>query len=245
MTNEVERIYTWWFDSSLIIARYFFIAGIGYLIFYVWRTKTFHKIKIQKGFPSTKMISKEILFSVLTLLIYCGASWLVFYCRKAGMTKIYLNIDQYGWYYFIFSVMIMVIVHDAYFYWTHRLMHLPKMFKWAHQIHHHSSNPTPWAAFSFHPIEAVISIGIIPIIVFLIPSHPFALFTFLTYMTLMNVMGHLGYETFPLGFRKNTIGKWQNTSMNHNIHHQDSHCNYGLYFTFWDRLMHTYNGKDN
>ena len=245
MHNEVENIYTWWFDSATIILRYFVLAGTGYLIFYIWKIRTFSKAKIQDGFPGAKAISKEIVFSVLTLLIYCGVSWLVFYCQKAGITKIYLDIDQYGLPYLMFSVVIMVIIHDAYFYWTHRLMHLPGIFKTVHQIHHHSNNPTPWAAFSFHPLEAIISIGIIPLIVFFMPSHPFALFAFLSYMTLINAMGHLGYETFPLGFRKSTIGKWQNTSTNHNIHHQNSQYNYGLYFTFWDRLMHTYNGNDN
>ncbi|MBA3898994.1 MAG: sterol desaturase family protein [Bacteroidetes bacterium] len=38
---------------------------------------------------------------------------------------------------------------------------------------------------------------------------------------------------------KSKIGKWQNTSTNHNIHHQYSKSNYGLYFTFWDSLMGT------
>jgi sterol desaturase/sphingolipid hydroxylase (fatty acid hydroxylase superfamily) len=59
-------------------------------------------------------------------------------------------------------------------------------------------------------------------------------------MTIMNVMGHLGYEIFPKGFINSSIGKWQNTSTNHNIHHQESNYNFGLYFTFWDRIMGTY-----
>ncbi len=134
----------------------------------------------------------------------------------------------------------MVLLHDAYFYWTHRLMHLPKIFKWVHQLHHHSDNPTPWAAFSFHPLEAVISIGIIPLIVLSIPCHPFALYLFLTYMTFISVIGHLGYEIFPQSFMNSKIGKWQNTSTNHNIHHQLSRTNFGLYFSWWDRIMGTY-----
>jgi len=30
-----------------------------------------------------------------------------------------------------------------------------------------------------------------------------------------------------------------NTSTHHNMHHQRSNCNYGLYFNFWDRVMGT------
>jgi len=134
----------------------------------------------------------------------------------------------------------MVVVHDTYFYWTHRLIHYPKLFSKIHKVHHYFDNPSPWSAFSFHPFEAMISIGIIPIIVFFIPCHPFAIFTFLSYMTLINIMGHLGFETFSIRFRKSTLGQWHNTSTYHNIHHQKSKYNYGLYFTFWDRIMGTY-----
>ncbi len=240
MENEIENIYTWWFDSASIILRYFFLAGIGYFIFYSWKNKHFYNIKIQKKSPEGKRVLYEVLYSILTLLIYCATSWLVFSWQKSGGTKIYLNLSQYSYSYFILSILIMIVIHDAYFYWTHRFMHLPKIFRWIHKTHHLSDNPTPWAAFSFHPLEAIISIGIIPLIVLLIPCHPFALFSFLTFMTLINVMGHLGYELFPKWLITSQIGKWQNTSTNHNIHHQQSICNFGLYFTFWDRVMCTY-----
>jgi sterol desaturase/sphingolipid hydroxylase (fatty acid hydroxylase superfamily) len=35
------------------------------------------------------------------------------------------------------------------------------------------------------------------------------------------------------------LGKWINTSVNHNQHHQYFKGNYGLYFLFWDRMMGT------
>ncbi len=241
MANDVEIIYPWWFDAASICVRYFIIAGIAYFIFYIWKREKFFVMKIQKKFPAPDIIKKEIFYSVITLIIYCATSSLVYYFYKYGTTKIYLDIDQYGYTYFSVSIFIMIIVHDAYFYWTHRLMHVPAIFKLMHKTHHLSHNPTPWSAFSFHPLEAIVSIGIIPIIIFLIPVHPFALFAFITIMIIINVAGHLGYETFPQKFIESRLGKWQNTSTNHNIHHEQFKFNYGLYFTFWDRLMNTYN----
>lgn len=233
-------IYSWQVDSIAIVLRYFLLAGLAYLFFYGISRAKFFKIKIQKHYPSKQIIFQEIIYSCLTLLIFCAVSWVIFYFNSKGFTQIYTDVDRYGWLYLIGSVLLMIFLHDAYFYWTHRFMHLPKIFRIVHKIHHHSSNPTPWAAFSFHPMEALISAGIIPVIVFLIPSHPYAIFTFLTYMTLVNVLGHLGYETFPTRFRNHSIGKLQNNSTNHNIHHLRSKYNYGLYFTFWDRIMRTY-----
>ena len=58
-------------------------------------------------------------------------------------------------------------------------------------------------------------------------------------MTLYNVYGHLGFEIYPKGLNKHWLGRWMNTSVNHNMHHQFFKGNYGLYFTFWDRMMNT------
>jgi len=132
-----------------------------------------------------------------------------------------------------------LLIHDTYFYWTHRLMHHPSVFKYFHKVHHLSTNPSPWAAFAFHPLEAIVEAGIIVVIAFIMPVHPLAIALFLLIMMVYNVYGHLGYELYPKGFTKTRIGKWINTSINHNQHHQYFKGNYGLYFLWWDRWMGT------
>jgi sterol desaturase/sphingolipid hydroxylase (fatty acid hydroxylase superfamily) len=118
-------------------------------------------------------------------------------------------------------------------------MHWRPLFKIAHKTHHLSTNPTPFAAYAFHPIEAVVEIGIIPLISFTMPYHPVALAAFSIYAIILNVTGHLGFELFPKGFASHRIFKWHNTSTHHNMHHRLVKCNYGLYFNIWDRLMKT------
>jgi lathosterol oxidase len=56
-----------------------------------------------------------------------------------------------------------VIAHDAYFYWAHRIMHHPKLFKHFHRAHHRSITPTPWAAYSFAIPEAAAMFLFVPI----------------------------------------------------------------------------------
>lgn len=58
-------------------------------------------------------------------------------------------------------------------------------------------------------------------------------------MMIYNVYGHLGFELYPRKFASGKIGRWINTSVNHNMHHQYFTGNYGLYFLFWDRWMGT------
>ncbi|MBK6635031.1 MAG: sterol desaturase family protein [Chitinophagaceae bacterium] len=106
-------------------------------------------------------------------------------------------------------------------------------------MHHKSTNPSPWASFSFQPAEAFIESGIIYVFAFTFPVHIIHILAFLVFMTLYNVYGHLGFEIFPRGFNRHWFFKWFNTSVNHNMHHQYFKGNYGLYFTWWDRLMNT------
>jgi Delta7-sterol 5-desaturase len=72
-----------------------------------------------------------------------------------------------------------------------------------------------------------------------IPVHSIHLATFFVFSLVYNVYGHLGFEIYPKGFNKHWLGKWMNTSVSHNLHHQCFKGNYGLYFTIWDRLMGT------
>jgi sterol desaturase/sphingolipid hydroxylase (fatty acid hydroxylase superfamily) len=58
-------------------------------------------------------------------------------------------------------------------------------------------------------------------------------------MIVYNIYGHLGWELYPKNFHKTQIGRWINTSVCHNQHHQYFKGNYSLYFLFWDRWMGT------
>ena len=117
-------------------------------------------------------------------------------------------------------------------------MHWKPVYRYVHKVHHQSTNPTPWAAFSFHPFEAIIEALVIPITFLVMPIHPIVIIGFATFSNVINVLGHLGYEYFPKGF---TQGKfwWVNTPTHHNMHHERFNYNYGFYFNFWDRIMGT------
>ena len=67
------------------------------------------------------------------------------------------------------------------------------------------------------------------------PAHESALFLFLTRMILRNAIGHSGFELLPRRWQRLPI-----TSVtHHDLHHSTTRWNYGLYFTWWDRLMRT------
>ncbi|HRI59360.1 MAG TPA: DUF2147 domain-containing protein [Saprospiraceae bacterium] len=181
----------------------------------------------------------EFRYSMSTVLIFALIGFGILSMKNAGYTLIYDNFAEYGGLWFVVSLVLMLLLHDTWFYWTHRLMHHPKIFQHIHLVHHRSTNPSPWAAYSFHPIEAVIEAGIFVLIVFTIPAHRLALLAFLIYMITRNVLGHLGIEFLPKGFLNNRWLNWHTTTTHHDLHHKHFNHNYGLYFTWWDRWFGT------
>ncbi len=224
----------------LIGGRYFLIAGIAFLLFYILlRNKIFYK-KIQQRFPKNNDYFREMGYSFFTIAIFGFVAWqLLGNPLITPHTKKYSDIAQYGWAYYFLVFPLLFVIHDAYFYVTHRLMHHKRLFRWFHLVHHQSTNPSPWAAYAFHPLEAIVEAGIIAVFLFTLPVHKSHLIIFFLIMIVYNVYGHLGYELYPKGFNKSMIGKWINTSVNHNQHHQYFKGNYGLYFLWWDRLFGT------
>ncbi len=224
---------------ATLFLRYVLIAGLAFAVFYGWKRDNWLHKRIQKRFPDAKLLQQEYRYSLSTFAIFSLIGIGIHEANKHGLTLIYTDIGEYGWWYFGLSIVLALVIHDAYFYWTHRFMHWKPVFKVMHRVHHLSHNPSPWASFSFHPTEAVIEGGILPLLVFIMPMHPLAIAGFLVIMTAMNVLGHLGFELYPSGFTKHWIGRWNNTSTHHNMHHKYTRCNYGLYFNWWDKLMGT------
>ncbi len=223
--------------------RYFLVAGPVFLVFWVVARKPLRHRFIQRQFPKAPRIWHELRYSLSTVVIFSLIGLGIFTAQQAGYTQIYLDFAAHGWAYFFLSLALMIVFHDAYFYWTHRLMHYPRIYPRVHKAHHMSTNPSPWAAYSFHPYEAVIQALSYVLMVFIMPLHPATLFVFLTYMIVRNVLGHLGFELFPKGFTRNKWLSWHTTSTHHNLHHEHFTTNYGLYFSWWDELMGTTHPK--
>jgi sterol desaturase/sphingolipid hydroxylase (fatty acid hydroxylase superfamily) len=214
--------------------RYLLLAGIAFAVWYAGGARR----KLQPAMPRDAQIRREIVYSTAAVLIFGVVNGTIF-GYGVGTARLYWDIEQHGWTYFWLSIPLMILVHDAYFYWTHRLLHTRALFRRVHAVHHLSRNPTPWTSYAFHPYESVVEALGVVLIMTIMPWHPLAILIFQTYSTVINVYGHLGYELYPRGWPQHWLGRWLNTSVAHNAHHDKARHNFGFYFLFWDRWMGT------
>ncbi|MET0269318.1 MAG: sterol desaturase family protein [Sphingomonas sp.] len=187
-----------------------------------------------------RQIGREIGWSLLSAAIYGVPAGVVAWGWQArGWTRIYTDAAARPLWWLPLSVLVYLLVHDAWFYWPHRWRHRPAVFARVHAVHPASRPPTAWAAMSFSPTEALSGALVIPMLVFLVPIHVGALGVVLAIMTLMGVTNHMGWEMFPRFLVHGRVGRWLITASHHERHHRDYRCNYGLYFRHWDKLCGT------
>lgn len=219
------------------------VVGVRYLV-----TSGLFAALTARRFPGRLLgqaaqVRREIGWSLASAAIYGVPAGIVAWgWRERGWTRIYTDAVAYPWWWMPASLLAFLLLHDSWFYWTHRLMHRPWWYRKMHAVHHDSRPPTAWAAMSFHPLEALSGAIVIPLLVFVVPIHVAMLGAVLAIMTLMGVTNHMGWEMFPDRLVKGTAGKWLITASHHELHHQKYRCNYGLYFRHWDRLCGTDSG---
>lgn len=233
----IEALLTVFAMTLIIAARYLAVSG-GF----AWLSRR-ARPGIYAGARMARQMRAEIRWSLIAAAIYALPAGLAVYAWRAhGLTRIYTDPAAHHWLWLPGAALAYLLVHDAYFYWTHRWMHEPALFRVMHKVHHDSRPPTAWAAMSFHPWEALSGAILIPALTFFIPIHIGALGLVLAIMTVFGVTNHLGWEIFPRRLINGAFGRCVITASHHHKHHQDYRCNFGLYFRHWDRLCGTDKG---
>ncbi len=194
--------------------------------------------KIQKRNATSADIIREFLQSVRSCVVYIGVTIALVW----GINMGYLQEvgESFGLANDLMLLASMIVAHDTYFYWTHRAMHHPLLYKRFHLAHHRSVTPTAFAAYSFSIGEATAMGFFVLIWQIFIPTPGMVLLPFLLFQITRNAMGHAGFELMPRWWLSTRFTRWINTTTHHDLHHAGSfHHNFGLYFTFWDKLMGT------
>ena len=215
------------------------LITVAYFLF--WK-KLKHKLKhwrIQfQQRADRQQIQSELINAIGTLSVGALFSSIVIYASTLGYTKIYTDYKSFHWGWAFGGFFILLLIDDTWFYWTHRLLHHPKIYKYVHRKHHLSIDVTPYTSLSFHWLEAfLLSFWIIPV-AFILPIYAPVLLLVQIWGTLDNIKAHLGYELYPAWWHRSWL-RFLTTSTHHNMHHSKFNGNYGVHFRFWDKICGT------
>jgi len=215
--------------------RYALAAGAVWLTVWVALRRRLASRRILDAVPAPGQVRREFTYSLSTVLIFAANGLLVWLFVQNGTLQVYDDLSQHGWAWWWASLVLIVVAHDAWFYWTHRAMHHRRWFRAVHGRHHASLHPTPWAAYAFHPVEALVQATFLPLFLLLVPVHGAVIALFLLHMILRNTIGHCAHELLPWRWTPRGWLGWITSVSHHHFHHARNRGNYGLYFTWWDR----------
>ena len=153
---------------------------------------------------------------------------LMFWAMGNGYAPILYWSDNPTW--FIFLFLLTPIWISFHFYWVHRWLHWPPLYRLAHALHHRNTNVGPWSGLSMHPVEHVIFFSSI-LIHFILPSSPVHILFHMQHQSLTAATSHTGYEAMLIKDKKHlALG-----TFHHQMHHRYFDCNYGNLEMPWDK----------
>lgn len=153
---------------------------------------------------------------------------LMFWAMANGWAPVLLWVDNPVW--FIFLFLLTPIWISFHFYWIHRLLHWPPLYKLAHALHHRNINVGPWSGLSMHPLEHLLFFSSI-LIHFLVPAHPLHILFHMQHQSLTAATSHTGFENLLVKDSKTlALG-----TFHHQLHHRYFEVNYGNLQMPWDK----------
>jgi sterol desaturase/sphingolipid hydroxylase (fatty acid hydroxylase superfamily) len=240
MSHFFEGLMQGWALNVLSSVRQYVIYAVSlWLVLWVVLRAPLAARKIREQSPGPRQLVREFVFSVRSIALFGSINVFIILMDHLGFYPLPKIGATWGPVWFWTSLVLIIVAHDAYFYWTHRLMHDPRLFRRFHRTHHKSNNPSPFTAYSFDLHEAAVTMGFF-VLWYAITPTPWAVGSlFSLYLIGRNVLLHSGYELMPAGPAGKPLLDFLTTTTHHDLHHAEAGYNYAAWFTWWDRWMGT------
>ena len=216
----------------------FAVAGSLHLFFYTWtaqgkRLKFDPRPLISNGrqFTLGGQIRDNMFWSLGSgVAVWTAYEVLMFWAMANGHAPVLTWAASPVW--FVALFLLIPVWESFYFYWIHRLLHVPPLYRHVHSLHHRNINVGPWSGLSMHPLEHVIFLGSVSIH-WIVAAHPVHILYHMQYLTLTAATTHTGFEGILAGGEN----RLKLGTFHHQMHHRYFECNYGSLEVPWDKLF--------
>jgi len=181
---------------------------------------------------------KAVLLVAFNNVILAGVVNFAFIFGFGLYTPTIKNIGVLG---YLGRLLFMVLCEDIHFYFAHKLLHHPYLYKKVHKIHHEFVNTVAISAEYAHPVEFIFG-NLSPtslghnLLAFAGCSDLLTFLVFLIFRIIETTESHGGYE-FPWSLTR--FLPFSCSADYHDYHHRKFNWNYGSFTLFWDTLFGT------
>ncbi|MEM1163235.1 MAG: sterol desaturase family protein, partial [Pseudomonadota bacterium] len=155
---------------------------------------------------------------------------LMFWAMANGYAPVLLWSENPVWFILLFPLTPLWI--SFHFYWVHRALHWPPLYRLAHALHHRNTNVGPWSGLSMHPVEHLLFFSSV-LIHWIIPAHPIHILFHMQHQALTAATSHTGFEAMLVKDKSRlALG-----TFHHQMHHRYFEVNYGNLEVPWDKVF--------
>lgn len=189
--------------------------------------------KIQKRQPTHDAL-RDIRSSMMQLMITSCCLAIGLYAQMRGWT-LFAPVAL-SWWSVPFFFVLSLLLHDAWFYWGHRILHTKYFYRF-HKPHHMTVTPTVWSNDAGSSVDTLFAHSYYAVVLFVLPMPALVFLAHRLFDQVSAAIGHCGYEHFASPTARKP---WPLLcTLYHDQHHQYFVYNYANYFSFWDRWCGT------
>lgn len=185
-----------------------------------------HKLQPAPKQPSSSEIRHCFLVTLRNQLLVVAITFVPYYLSLPSPLRVSSTLPSLGE--FLAHIAASSFLREALFYYSHRLMHMPTLYRRIHKMHHHFTAPVSLASQYAHPIEHIVSNAApIALPLALLNAHVVTGWAFLAGVLFETATVHSGYDFFA------------GLAESHDEHHRRFTVNFGVLGVL-DRMHGTY-----
>ena len=140
---------------------------------------------------------------------------------------------------FVFQLHVMIFIEDFFFYWCHRVLHLPYFYKWIHKKHHSQINTFTLSGVYTHWLEFVFGNLVSMLFGMVVFGPTLHVVTLNVYIISRNIGANTGHSGYSFPWMSFSAYPFSTSPVYHNFHHLKNIGNYSDNFILWDSIFKT------